>query len=1028
MSQVNASHHMPRSRLVSASCRLLILMMCWLVVGLTARSAFALDPQKAITQFVHTSWTEKDGAPTGIRDMVQTADGYLWLGTIAGLLYRFDGVRFVRFEPQPGESLPDTRLLDLLATRDGALWITYIEGPAFRLFKGHLSKVENIPNVYQFAEAPDGTLVAGTIKGLWRLRDGIWVDVSNEWNFPGTQARRVYFGKSGTLWVRTENQLVYLPAGERQFVDTGQYGSMMNFAEAPDGSAWVSETGRSAHSLPPRGDVGPTTEVRVGATWVLFDRNGSLWITSAGDGIRRIADPGKIKGLQVAQFGPEAEQFTIKEGLSGNLSTSILEDREGNIWVATFKGLDRFRESAFVTVPIDQPDFPRYFQPVRDGNLLVAGAGGSGIVQISPLGNLESFPHVVHASLGGMCEDENGVIWAFDSDAFYKFQQGSLVPVPLPGGIATNNFASIECDRAGGIWLYSLESGLWRLANGVLTKLIDNRERTPRVSFPYADRAGRIWLGEVNRVWLYEHGESRVFETKDGVPAGMIFSFFMDRAGNVWAGGERGLSKFDNGRFRSLSNSNGLSARVVYGIAEDDDGCLWLASDSGVLRVPIVELDRAVADPAYLPHYESFDAFDGLPGKPVPVQTHPTIARTLNGRIWFATTNGIAYVDPQRIPKNSLPPPVQVESLSAQGHDYAPWDTLKLPAHTSNLQITYTALSLTIPERIRFRYQLEGVDNGWQEAGTRRVVSYSNLGPGSYRFRVLACNNDGVWNEVGTTLNFSILPAWYQTIWFRMFYVLLALFVVWMLYRLRLRQVARAMSVRFDERLAERTRIARELHDTLLQTVQGSKLVADNALDQRNNADQMRSSLEKLSGWLGQATQEGRAALNSLRTSATETNDLAADLRKATDECLIDKSMKIRFSVSGTKRDMHPIARDEIFWIGCEAIRNASEHASASELEITLSYAQEVTLRVSDNGNGIEPAFLNEGKPGHFGLRGMRERAERIGGKLTLNSGPNSGTEMTLVVPGNLVFRKASATRFEKLKTLFGLDNSSDPH
>jgi signal transduction histidine kinase len=320
------------------------------------------------------------------------------------------------------------------------------------------------------------------------------------------------------------------------------------------------------------------------------------------------------------------------------------------------------------------------------------------------------------------------------------------------------------------------------------------------------------------------------------------------------------------------------------------------------------------------------------------------------------------------------------------------------------------------------------VDNNWQEAGTRRLISYSNLGPGSYRFRVIACNNDGVWNEVGATLNFSILPAWYQTIWFRMFYVLFALFVIWMLYRLRLRQVARAMSVRFDERLAERTRIARELHDTLLQTVQGSKLVADSALEKPNDAGHLHQAMRQLSGWLGQATQEGRAALNSLRTSSVETNDLVAGLRRATEECVIDQSIAVKFSIIGRAKDLHPIARDEIYRIGYEAIRNACEHSSASELEVSLNYTQDLTLRVKDNGAGIEAAVLTDGKAGHFGLQGMRERAERIRSKLTINSAPNSGTEMTLVVPGKVIFRKPGATLFERIKTIVGLDRSTDLH
>jgi signal transduction histidine kinase len=234
--------------------------------------------------------------------------------------------------------------------------------------------------------------------------------------------------------------------------------------------------------------------------------------------------------------------------------------------------------------------------------------------------------------------------------------------------------------------------------------------------------------------------------------------------------------------------------------------------------------------------------------------------------------------------------------------------------------------------------------------------------------------------------------------------------------------------VRFDERLVERTRIARELHDTLLQTIQGSKLVADDALEKSDDAAHLRYAMKRLSGWLEQAAQEGRAVLNSLRTSIVETNDLAAGLRRATEECLLDRNMAVKFSVVGGPRDMHPIARDEIYRIGYEAIRNACGHASASELNVSLYYAQNLTLRVNDNGIGIGTAILAEGKEGHFGLQGMRERAERIGSKLTFVSSPNSGTEMTLVVPGSVIFRKARATRFERIRTFLGRRDGASDH
>src|SRR5205085_5561472 len=250
-----------------------------------------------------------------------------------------------------------------------------------------------------------------------------------------------------------------------------------------------------------------------------------------------------------------------------------------------------------------------------------------------------------------------------------------------------------------------------------------------------------------------------------------------------------------------------------------------------------------------------------------------------------------------------------------------------LPPLTKNPRIDYTALSLAIPERVRFRYKLEGWDREWQDAGTRRQAFYTNLGPGSYTFRVIACNNDGVWNEEGAVWAFSVAPAWYQTGLFRLLLVIVGIFAAWSLYRLRVRQIARAINARFDERLAERTRIARELHDTLLQTLQGSKLVAADAMKRPDDPARLRRSMEQVSLWLTQAVDEGRAALNSLRTSTTEENDLAAVLRLATDTCVAQCPMAATFTVAGDSRDMHPIIRDEVYRIGYEAIRNACTHS-----------------------------------------------------------------------------------------------------
>jgi signal transduction histidine kinase len=332
---------------------------------------------------------------------------------------------------------------------------------------------------------------------------------------------------------------------------------------------------------------------------------------------------------------------------------------------------------------------------------------------------------------------------------------------------------------------------------------------------------------------------------------------------------------------------------------------------------------------------------------------------------------------------------------------------LRLPPLTRDLEIDYVGLSFVAPAKVQFRYRLDGRDEGWQEPGTRRQAFYSDLRPGTYRFRVIASNNEGVWNEEGAALDFIVAAAWYQTRAFWTACLLTALFATWALYQLRIRQVARSLSARFDERLAERTRLARDIHDTLLQTVQGSKMVADHALTRPGDESGMRRAMEQVSTWLGQAIAEGRAAVSALRTSTTETNNLAEALRRAIEDCRRQGTLEASLSVGGEPRELHPVVGDEIYRIVYEAIRNACTHSGATRLDIELSYGQDLTVRVADNGFGIDTAVVNLGKEGHFGLQGMRERAARIGAKLAVASGPNAGTEIAVTVPGRVVFRKA---------------------
>jgi signal transduction histidine kinase len=388
-------------------------------------------------------------------------------------------------------------------------------------------------------------------------------------------------------------------------------------------------------------------------------------------------------------------------------------------------------------------------------------------------------------------------------------------------------------------------------------------------------------------------------------------------------------------------------------------------------------------------------------------------------RLWFLTLGGIFQIDPNHVLRNSTPPSVIIRSVGSGPRTNEDTGPAVFAAGTTNVQIAYTAPNLSVPERVRFRYKLEGSDHEWQDAGTRRQAFYTNLRPRHYRFQVTARNNDGDWNTVGASVDFTIEPAWYQTNWFLGLCIALGLFSAWSLYRIRVWQVERAITARFDERLSERTRMARELHDTFLQTIQGSKFVVDDGLEEPLDPEKMHRALGQVSGWLDQAITEGRAALNSLRASTTLKNELAPALRRAAESGVVPDGMTISVSVIGDIRELHPIVRDELYRIGNEAIQNAKAHSHGSVLAIDLSYGQDLAMHIRDNGVGIDPRYAMSGREGHHGLQGMRERASRIQGRLTILSSAESGTDISVIVPGSVSFLQLETGILADLRKLF---------
>jgi signal transduction histidine kinase len=620
---------------------------------------------------------------------------------------------------------------------------------------------------------------------------------------------------------------------------------------------------------------------------------------------------------------------------------------------------------------------------------------------------------------GGM-----GLLRIAERESLWQWQAGRLVKVPMP---YPTPVMAIATDRTGSLWVSIRGYGVFHQEHGEwkLMEILKGRSNITAYS-AIADQQGRVWLAypELNTVALWDNGRVQAFSDANGLTIGAV-NLFAEDGSILWAGGELGLAYFRDGRFQTLESADPAGFGGVSAIIPVQGDGLWLTRSSGILHIPQRELDLALRDAKHAINAESFDLVSDLPELPL-LGPMASAVRDASGILWFATPRGVVRIDPARIRRNSLAPPVAIRSVLADGKPYPASQDAVLPPLTRNLRVSYAALSLSIPERVRARYKLEGADKDWQDAGNRREAFYNNLSPHKYRFRVMACNNDGVWNETGASWNFEIAPAFYQTGWFNGLYALAGATMIWLVYRFRLRQMTARVNLSYAERLAERTRIARELHDTLLQSFHGLMFrfqAARNMLPHRPEEaiEALDTALERTE----QAIAEGRDAIHGLRASTVVTNELAEAVTALGSEMSHEmnhemgreaSSARFRVVVEGPPRDLHPILRDEVYAIAREAVRNAFHHAQARniEAEITCS-GSSFRLRIRDDGRGMDPGIATDGCAGHYGVPGMRERARRIGGKLNVWTGTGAGTEIELSIPGSIAYGASQG------RSVFGL-------
>jgi signal transduction histidine kinase/ligand-binding sensor domain-containing protein len=1035
-----------------------------LLLLLRCIQSHGINRDQKLANLYHTAWTFKDGAPAEIYALAQTTDGFLWLGTATGL-FRFDGIRFEPYRPESGKAFRQRSVVSLFAVPDGGLWVGYSFGGVSFIKNGSVTdygESEGLPSdaVLAFARDRQGTIwIAAGEDGLARLEGSHWRRIGTDSEFAG-KAYTVFVDHAGTVWVGTPTSVAYLVEGGHQFQIAARdlRPIVRSVAEGPAAKLWMAEGGYGVRPIPSPGRkdgrLGPA--VLVGAPAIIFDNEGSLWITTAGNGIRRVPyperlHPPKIRGPSAWKFhNSEVEAFSQENGLTGDFVHCVLQDREGNVWFGTTGGLDRFRQSPVVSVPL-QPISYHGALPIPslhsfstsalavgdEGALWAAGIGPQVLLRIQ---NDRIVTQLRDRPVDCAYRDPNGVVWLATPSSIIRVAHQSLdtgrskpgavtygyhgavragnglvlreLDLPTVGGIAVSpqsRIRSITQDRLGKLWI-SMWSGTFRLERSGWTTLESLGGPKGSATTEFTDPDGRIWFGFANTVAMLDGDSVRTFSDKDGVQIGAVTSI-QSKGKNIWIGGELGLEFFDGSRFQPVKTSDGGTFGGISGIVADPEHGLWFSEKRGIIHIPEAQLRHLGSGKV---EFESFGLLDGLSAELRGPLASPSAVQSTDGRIWFATTKGVAWIDPkpERIVRNTVPPSVTIESVVADGMKYNNSRPFRLPPRTGNLEIAYTATSLTIPERVQFRYRLEGQDEGWQEPGTRREAVYTNLGTGSYRFHVIACNNDGVWNEAGASLDFYVAPTYYQTNWFRSLCVGGFLGLLWMAYQMRLRRLRTQFAMTLDARVGERTRIARELHDTLLQSLHGLMFqfqAARNMLPARP-----QDAIRTLDGAINkteQAIAESRSTIQGLRHESAAQTDLAQFLtaiaQDLTPKEVSAHSPGFQVIVEGERQTLSPLVQEEVEQIARELLRNAFQHAQAREIEAEIHYDHHLLrVRIRDDGKGMERKVMDRGgRVGHWGLTGVRERAQRIGAQLDFWSEAGAGTEVQLTVPATIAYK-----------------------
>ncbi len=981
----------------------------WLLAGLCCVNlAYAADALRGRSQYIRDRWGPDKGFSSGpVYAITQTTDGYLWVGAEAGLV-RFDGLAFKLMRTADPQPFSLAQVLGLTGGGDGSLWV---RRRGLNLLRYHDGAFDDMTpalaqaGVTVVIRADNGDIIFATTRGgVFLLRGSKMETLLPPQSMLRSPVISLARSPGGDVFMGTRDLgLVHLRGGNVSVITEGLPNLKIDclIAES-NNSVWIGTGGgvvRWDGDRITRAGV-PSSLERVQALAMARSGDGNIWVGTAGQGLFLI---------------DRAGLSTLVEPPGGAI-TAVFEDREGDVWIAGDNRIERLRRGIFATY-LKADGLP------SDTNGPVYADAEDRVWFGPESGGLWSIERGKIARFAGAGLDRDIVysIAGRGSDLWVARQRGGLTHVRLNGGplvdktythadgLAQDTVFAVNVNRDGTVWAGTLNGGVSRLRDGRFTTYTTRDGLASDTVYSILEGSGgTMWFATPRGLSALSQDRWRTYTVADGLPSENVNTLFEDAAGTLWIGTLRGLAYFRSGRIQVPNATQPPLYEQIMGIAEDKQGALWIGTGNHVMRIHRDRLQNGNVQDEDLRQYDLADGLRSLAG----VRRHRSVASDPGGRIWFSTTRGLSVVDTAGISGGSAPAIVHIQALIADGSPIPLEAPVRIPGGRQRIALDYTGLSLGIPERTRFRYILEGFDHGWSEPVADREAVYTNLGPRKYRFRVISSNLDQVFNSVEATLNFEIEPMFWQSWWFRGSALLLLGLSITAFLRFRTHRLTQQMNLRFEERLAERTRIAQELHDTLLQGFLSASMQLHVAADRLPKDSPAKQPLGRILELMSRVMGEGRSALQDLRSASADSLDLELAFSRIQQELHVHEDVRFSVVAEGQPRPLHPILRDEVYRIGREALVNAFRHSHATRIEVELEYsARHLRVLVRDNGCGIDTLVLQSGREGHWGLSGMRERAEKMGARLHVWSRLASGTEVELSVPSHVAFTSAPRRR-----------------